>query len=397
MFTNVNFTLFTFVNLKIEYILISQTHIKEDRISGRYITLDHILPILKSYSDIFDISVIGSSEMGVDIPMVTLGSGPEKVLAWSQMHGNESTTTKAVMDLLAFVAQKEDYQNEVTDFLSKFTLYIIPILSPDGAAAYTRVNANGVDLNRDAQQLSQKESKALRAVFNKVKPDLCLNLHDQRTIYGISSRKTATVSFLAPAADKERTVNNTRTIAMKHISRMYDALEEEIPGQIGRYDDGFNINCVGDTFTNLGVPTILFEAGHFSKDYQREITRGLIFKALLVLFNISERKTKTPNSSYQSIPENDKSFCDIVLRDVLLENSSKTQNIAIQYIEVLKNEKIEFVPTILELDSKLKGHREISCEGDVIVFNNTKNLSFNENIKKAYNKTKEIELTLRIS
>ena len=49
--------------------------------------------------------------------------------------------------------------------LKACTLYIIPILNPDGAKAYTRLNANEVDLNRDAQDLSQPESKVLRAVL----------------------------------------------------------------------------------------------------------------------------------------------------------------------------------------------------------------------------------------
>jgi hypothetical protein len=39
-----------------------------------------------------------------------------------------------------------------------------------------------------------------------------------------------------------------------------------IPGQVSRFDDGFNINCIGDKFQSH-VPTILFEAGHFQDDY----------------------------------------------------------------------------------------------------------------------------------
>jgi hypothetical protein len=46
-------------------------------------------------------------------------------------------------------------------------------------------------------------------------------------------------------------------------------LQRYIPGQIGRFDDSFNLNC-GDTFQAMGVPTLLFEAGHFEGDYQRK-------------------------------------------------------------------------------------------------------------------------------
>lgn len=344
----------------------------------------------------FEISIIGTSELGKEIPMVTLGSGKKVILAWSQMHGNESTTTKALMDFLAFIFQKKQNVDEINAFLATHTVHIIPILNPDGAEAYTRFNSNGVDLNRDAQDLSQSESQALRAVFDAVEPVLCLNMHDQRTIYGLSTGKTATVSFLSPSADASRGVTAAREVAMLAIAAMYKALSKEIPGQIGRYDDGFNLNCVGDTFTHLSVPTILFEAGHFPGDYYREVTRALIFKALLVVFNISEAKETLSIEDYYAIPENQKTYCDILLKDARLSDTSIEQNIAIQFTEVLDDGTIFFIPMILELDSQLIGHKAIQCDGDWIEFNNQKSVSFNEKLTIVYNKTKESEILLRI-
>ncbi|WP_246054392.1 M14 family metallopeptidase [Antarcticibacterium flavum] len=57
------------------------------------------------------------------------------------------------------------------------------MLNPDGARAYTRVNSRGVDLNRDAHNREEEESKVLRKVYNEFKPHYCFNLHDQRTIF----------------------------------------------------------------------------------------------------------------------------------------------------------------------------------------------------------------------
>ena len=34
-----------------------------------------------------------------------LGEGSHKVLAWSQMHGNETTTTKACLDLVEYLQE----------------------------------------------------------------------------------------------------------------------------------------------------------------------------------------------------------------------------------------------------------------------------------------------------
>src|SRR5690554_2570874 len=182
----------------------------EDQLEGRYITLKKILPILERYKNRWEISTVGFSEEGKRIPMIKMGSGKKIVLAWSQMHGNESTTTKAIFDFIKFLNQKDSFQKEVQLFLASYTLYTIPILNPDGAEAYTRENSNGVDLNRDAQELSQSESKCLRRVFDQIRPELCLNLHDQRTIYGFENGKPATLSFLSPAADMDRSITEGR-------------------------------------------------------------------------------------------------------------------------------------------------------------------------------------------
>ena len=120
------------------------------------------------------ISVIGSSVGNRPIKSITLGNGDSKILLWSQMHGDESTTTRALMQLIPWLLATE--QKPLRDNLS---VCIIPQLNPDGAFTYTRENANGIDLNRDAIHLSQPESKCLRDFFHFFKPDYCFNLHDQ--------------------------------------------------------------------------------------------------------------------------------------------------------------------------------------------------------------------------
>jgi murein tripeptide amidase MpaA len=157
MFTNVNKALFNFVNYMLT-MEINNWYQKnfEETLTGRYITLQHLIPLLDNYKTKFEISVIGSSELGDEIAMLKIGSGSKTVLGWSQMHGNESTTTKALFDFLKFISQKNLFQNEIAQFLAEYTFCLIPILNPDGAKLYTRENANGIDLNRDAQNLSQK-------------------------------------------------------------------------------------------------------------------------------------------------------------------------------------------------------------------------------------------------
>jgi len=342
----------------------------ENRLIGRYITLDIIKPVLECLDDSVEVSIAGYSENDREIPLLKIGTGNKKVLAWSQMHGNESTTTKALFDLLKFLTVSSDYKNQVDEFLANHALYILPILNPDGAFLYTRNNVNDVDLNRDFQQLSQKESKVLRVVFDRVKPHLCLNMHDQRTLFGLDNGKPATVSFLSPAADAERTVTPSRQVAMENIVKMNAFLQQVIPGQVGRFDDSFNPACVGDTFQMEGVPTILFEAGHFPEDYAREKTREMIFHALLSLFDFLKINDGFIINweSYHSIPENRKNFRDIILRNVKFVDKSEAVDIAIQYVEKRKGNGIELEPQIEAFGdlSTLHGHQEIDMESKII-------------------------------
>lgn len=321
------------------------SNFKVTAVQGRYVPYDQIITAIKSlgYEDCLE--WIGSSVMGHPIPLLTVGEGPTTLLMWSQMHGNESTTTKALLDYLQFLKLGGEDAKAV---LSQCTLKIIPVLNPDGANAYTRVNANQVDLNRDAQELTQPESKALSEVFKKVKPHYCFNLHDQRTLFNVGdTSKVATVSFLSPAADPERSITNSRMVSMQLISDMNDMLQRYIPGQVGRYDDSFNINCVGDTFQNAQVPTILFESGHFPGDYEREQTRALICLSIYTAINsiVYDLYSFNDVDAYNAIPENNKLFYDLLIKNphMSLEDYKPGEAIGINFEEVLVNDHIDFV------------------------------------------------------
>ena len=242
------------------------------------------------------------------------------------MHGNESTTTKALFDFINLLNNGTDLANQLLD---TFTFYCIPMLNPDGAKLYTRANANNIDLNRDSQNLTQPESKVLRAIFEEFKPDYCFNLHDQRTIFGVADTgKPATVSFLAPSYNEEREVNESRLKAINLIAGINDVLQNYIPGQIGRFDDSFNINCIGDTFQYLGVPTLLFEAGHFPDDYEREVTRKFIFISLLSSFIILSENdiVSNRNDKYLNIPQNKVVFFDFMYKNVKINYDGNRNN-----------------------------------------------------------------------
>lgn len=375
MFTFGNKALFTFVlrmSLQLEKLLDWHRDNHQKTIRGRYINLHQVEPLINSLSSQFKIRVLGHSVEERPIYAIEFGHGTTKVLMWSQMHGNESTTTKAVFDLFNAVDDAE----EGFDWISEnFTIIIIPILNPDGAEAYTRINAAQVDLNRDAQDLSQPESQVLAKIFDDFKPDYCFNLHGQRTIYGFEdSGFPSVLSFLAPSGDEERSVALSRKRAMSIISHIHKGLSIQLKGSVGRYDDGFNINCTGDTFMAAGVPTVLFEAGHYPDDYDREAIRGYVFSAILLGLQGILDSDGEDEDAYFEIPEHQKCYFDIVLRN------SSGDDIAIQYEETLENNKIHFIPKVAQIGSlkRFYGHKEIKISQEILKNNKGKPLGYGD-------------------
>jgi len=366
MFTNVNLKMFTFVTQleSMKSLQLATTYF-EPRLKGKYIHLKTI-PILDSLKSIFIINEIGKSVQNNSIYQVKIGTGATTILIWSQMHGNEPTTTKGLFDFFNFLAGDDEIAQQIK---SKFTLVCIPILNPDGAFNYMRVNANGVDLNRDAFNASQPEMQILHRVYKEISPDFCYNLHDQRSLFGTEGfNLPATISFLAPAYNEERAFNEVRLKAIHIINRMHVALQSYIPNQIGRFDDSYNVNCTGDYFTTLNTPTILFEAGHFKDDYERDQSRKYIFIALLSSLQVPNENVIVDNDliKYLNIPQNNKRFFDFIYKNVkIIDNSvEKIINFAAQYEEVLEGNEVFFKAKISKVSDleDFFGHIEYDCE-----------------------------------
>lgn len=335
-----------------EYILNVFSEHKEEQLFGRWITLNHIQKTFSRYemSSEIEMEQIGSSEEGRDIFQFSMGSGKKKILIWSQMHGNESTGTKAIFDLLSYFDKVND--STVDRILTECTIKIIPMLNPDGAERYTRVNANNIDLNRDAIDRDAKESKLLRTILETFNPDFSFNLHDQRSIFGIEGTKNpATISFLAPSEEVTRKITEGRAETMNVIIAMNTLLQELIPNCVGRYTDEFYPKATGDNFQKLGYNTVLIESGHYPDDYEREESRKYTFISLLQgIYHIANATNFKESEAYFTIPNNQENFRDLLHVD---------KNEAFQYEEILENGEINFVPRKIKEDiSSLLFHKK---------------------------------------
>ena len=161
-------------------------------------------------------------------------------------------------------------------------MHLVPMLNPDGAQRYTRRNAQGIDINRDALHLQTPEGRALKALRDRLQPVLGFNLHNQngQTSAG-SPPKPATISLLAVAHDAARSDSPRRTLAKQTAALVREALEPLIPGQVGRYSDEFEVRAFGDNLGRWGTAVVLIESGPLSgADADRALVR-LNFVALV--------------------------------------------------------------------------------------------------------------------
>ena len=320
----------------------------ENKIKGRRILFDDILPLFEKLPTIFKKETLGYSENEIPIYKISIGSGPKKILSWSQMHGNESTGTKALFDLFNFFNSNDlEAKNISNQIISNCTLEFIVLLNPDGAIKFTRENANNIDLNRDAVDRKAVESNLLRETLDTFKPQYCFNLHDQRSIFNVKGTENpATISFLAPSENLEKTLTKGRKETMAVIVSMNALLQKMIPNQVGRYTDEFYPTATGDNFQKLGYNTVLIEAGHFKDDYDREITRMYNFFAILQgLYFIANNLDSLNYKPYYNIPNNDNKFLDIIYNNVTIDNNNKKTitDIGIQLkFKVINNELVEY-------------------------------------------------------
>jgi hypothetical protein len=344
----------------------------EKGLKSRRLTLDQIKPYLAGLDDPFDVIKIGASFQNRDIYKLSLGNGSKKILLWTQMHGNESTGTKAFFDMIQLFMYPRSFKWLTDLILKECTIHCIPMLNPDGAHTYTRVNAQRIDLNRDVIDMKGQESIVLQNMLKQIDPKFCFNLHDQRTIFSVGSEsKPATISFLAPSVDEERTITAGRKETMRVIAAMNDMLQLLIPGRIGRYTDEFYPTATGDNFQKMGHNTILIESGHSKGDYQRKESRKSTFIAIMEgLRYISTVDHKIDFKSYFEIPNNEKKYLDIIVQNIKLGN--KKTDIGILFIEELHDDLVVFVPKVDKLENLQAYNADKFLDGGDLIFENKK-------------------------
>lgn len=308
--------------------------------------------------------LLGQSTQERDIYSYHWGNGKTKLLIWSQMHGNEPSGTFALWRLMNRLQS-----GEFDELKGQLQIRMIPILNPDGTLKFSRLNAIGIDLNRDARSRSTPEIKALFKELWDWKADWAFNLHDQRNIFNVSgTSKPASIALLAPSVDESRKVTDTRKDVMKLVADCLPALEDHIPGHIARFTDEFYPRASGDVIQSLGVRCLLIESGAYPNDPLKEkpveMNELLMVKALHSIASGSYKNADIRD--YKNIPENDKKLVDLLIRNVV--HKGTVCDIGFLYKEELKRNELRSKLLVTEVGdlSDHFGYREEDLRGEVL-------------------------------
>jgi hypothetical protein len=249
-------------------------------------------------------SHIGQSEEGRVLHTLRFGRGQRRVMIWARQHGDEPDCSAGLaMALYELVMHPEEPQYAL--ILDKLELGVFPMVNPDGVARFTRRNALGIDVNRDAVALATPEGRAIMAIRESFQPEYCFNLHDMNPRKATGEGKLVALAFQAGPFEP-RDIDNPVRLKAKHvIGLMHDTVAAHAPGHFARYTADYMHRAFGDTMMRLGVSSILIEAGGWydEKGGDDFVRRLFALSLLRGLYAIAAGEDANPTGhAYETLP-----------------------------------------------------------------------------------------------
>lgn len=160
----------------------------EQRGGADWTTLEEEQALLRRIdreSDRVSISRLGRSAQGRPLQLVQIAASqrtPEQVAAGRTVvlmclqHGNEPAAREGCLETIRDLAY--DTSPATARLLQRTTVLVVPTVNPDGRAANTRANSNGIDINRDHLALETEEAQAIARLVRDYRPQLVHDAHE---------------------------------------------------------------------------------------------------------------------------------------------------------------------------------------------------------------------------
>ena len=131
-----------------------------------------LTPFGRAAANLRSSRLLGRSAGGRPIRAFRIGNpqAPRRILVVGCIHGNECAGMAVTRRLLGIARP------------IALDLWLVQNLNPDGLAARTRGNGRGVDLNRDFDTFSQRETKIARRLIGSIRPHATIWFHQPQRL-----------------------------------------------------------------------------------------------------------------------------------------------------------------------------------------------------------------------
>lgn len=169
----------------------------EDNGGATWTTLEEEYGFLAEVDELSDrvvVEQVATTDLGRPLQLVTITNGDGRsqeriskgssALFLCSQHGNEPSGREGCLTSVRDLAFSED--PAVASMLGRSTVMFVTTANPDGRAANTRGNSDGVDINRDHLNLDTVEGRLVAELTRDLDPEIVHDLHEyggNRTLY----------------------------------------------------------------------------------------------------------------------------------------------------------------------------------------------------------------------
>lgn len=125
-----------------------------------FLMLENLIMLNRTYA-FLNIQSVGKSVLGKNIYAVKLGRGPKKVFYSASIHSNEWITSVLLMKFIedycvAYVNRSNLYGYSVRNLFDSVSIYIMPMVNPDGVDLVTGFLNSSSSAYLNAQNISSQ-------------------------------------------------------------------------------------------------------------------------------------------------------------------------------------------------------------------------------------------------